>query len=234
MKSWRASAAWRTASSAGGVASRPEHVSTAHRPEPALQLGQLRLVLLDLGERELAPTSLALQLRLESVSSLDDLGVLCVTSRVEAIGEQRLGPCCKGFDGQDVEAAARRSHPVGDLVQRLLLDQSERDQPNGGSHVQPSQPMQPAPCRHPSRRGCCGRAVVDEHPPTPEQFGGSPLGLCRHAVTMQHLLRKPQRRSVRLKFEPKPGEVVVERECGPDAGTTHDLKAHHVDEAELA
>src|SRR5215472_6876194 len=42
------------------------------------------------------------------------------------------------------------------------------------------------------------------------------------------------RGSVGAKFEPKLSEVVVECERGSNPGATHDLEAHHVDQAHLA
>ena len=67
----------------------------------------------------------------------------------------------------------------------------------------------------------------------PKVLGGG-IPIATTLESFAHAPAEPYGESVRLEFESEPSEVVVERKSNPDAGTTHDLKAHHVDEAQLA
>ena len=76
------------------------------------ELGVGSVVLLDLGERELVTSTLALELSDDRLRLLDDLGILVCPRFVAAGPELGLGVGCERLDLEDVECSAGRGHPV--------------------------------------------------------------------------------------------------------------------------
>src|SRR5260221_6677039 len=133
--------------SAGGI----EHVPPTDPSGPAAQLGQGSLVLLYLGEGELFPRALAVELVDHCLGAFDQLLVLgvsrCVVGALEFLFRFRRQPL-----NQERLQAPAGGHQAGrDPIQVIAAVETPRQGAGGGTEVDGAQAMEAPPSGHAGR-----------------------------------------------------------------------------------